>query len=308
MKDEFRVRSVLLASVRPACNQPTLTLIAIATCRSSVGLPYDWRLSPDKLEDRDGFLTLTRRRIEAAVESNGKPGIMVAHSMGNLVFRYFLEWMREQLKEEAYTRYIRQAKRRAKALRKTSEATNNKPQVVIEGMSTFLPGWMHGVVSGFDEWWSSVTNAESNDGMPTERHEKLWELAQMEGNDIFYEWLEKHIWSYVGLAAPMLGAVNPLRAVISGESMGLPMGDEDARMMELTFGSTHTVNPISTKEGFCDSWDAERWDEEPSTDEDSSKKQADTKLACLDDIYSEVEFGPLLDDNRTAPEGDPWEH
>jgi len=44
-----------------------------------VGLPYDWRLSPDKMEQRDGFLTLTRRRIEAAVQTNGKPGIMVAH-------------------------------------------------------------------------------------------------------------------------------------------------------------------------------------------------------------------------------------
>ena len=46
-----------------------------------IGLPYDWRLSPDRMEERDGFLTLTRRRIEAAVKSNGQPGIMVAHSV-----------------------------------------------------------------------------------------------------------------------------------------------------------------------------------------------------------------------------------
>jgi hypothetical protein len=272
----------------------------------SVGLPYDWRLSPDKLEERDGFLTLTRRRIEAAVESNGKPGIMVAHSMGNLIFRYFLEWMREQLKEEAYSRYIRQAKRRAKALKKAAESTK-KPQFATEGASSFLPGWMDGVVLGFDKWWSSVTHSETHDALPTERHEKLWELAQMEGDDLYFEWIEKHIWSYVGLAAPMLGAVNPLRAVLSGESMGLPLTDEDARGMELSFGSTNTVNPISTKEGFCDSWDTERWDEEPS-DDSYSKKQSDAKLACLDDIYNEVEYGPLLDDNQTRPEGDPWEH
>jgi len=48
---------------------------------SIVGLPYDWRLSPDVMEQRDGFLTMTRRRIEAAVASNGGPGIMVAHSV-----------------------------------------------------------------------------------------------------------------------------------------------------------------------------------------------------------------------------------
>ena len=48
---------------------------------SIVALPYDWRLSPDKLESRDGFLTHTRRKIEAAVEFSGMPGIMVAHSV-----------------------------------------------------------------------------------------------------------------------------------------------------------------------------------------------------------------------------------
>jgi hypothetical protein len=48
---------------------------------SIVGLPYDWRLSPDVMEARDGFLTLTRKRIEAAVATNGEPGIMVAHSV-----------------------------------------------------------------------------------------------------------------------------------------------------------------------------------------------------------------------------------
>ena len=48
------------------------------------------------------------------------------------------------------------------------------------------------------------------------RHEKLWELGQMEGETNWYEWIETHIWTYVGLSAPLLGAPNPLRAVISG--------------------------------------------------------------------------------------------
>jgi hypothetical protein len=33
------------------------------------------------MEERDGFLTMTRNKIEAAVKSNGLPGIMVAHSV-----------------------------------------------------------------------------------------------------------------------------------------------------------------------------------------------------------------------------------
>jgi Lecithin:cholesterol acyltransferase len=43
-----------------------------------IGLPYDWRLSPDKMEKRDGFLQALRRRLEAAVATQGQPGIMVA--------------------------------------------------------------------------------------------------------------------------------------------------------------------------------------------------------------------------------------
>lgn len=54
--------------------------------RSIVALPYDWRLSPDKLESRDGFLTHTRRKIEAAVEFSGMPGIMVAHSVSYSIY------------------------------------------------------------------------------------------------------------------------------------------------------------------------------------------------------------------------------
>jgi hypothetical protein len=52
---------------------------------SIIGFPYDWRLSPDIMEKRDGFLTLTRKRIEAAVKSNGEPGIMVAHSVSSKI-------------------------------------------------------------------------------------------------------------------------------------------------------------------------------------------------------------------------------
>lgn len=55
---------------------------------SIVGLPYDWRLSPDVMEKRDGFLTLTRKRIEASVAANGQPGIMVAHSVSELCHEF----------------------------------------------------------------------------------------------------------------------------------------------------------------------------------------------------------------------------
>ena len=65
------------------------------------------------------------------------------------------------------------------------------------------------------------------------KYPKLWELAKAEGDSDWIEWLGKHIWTYVGLAAPLLGAPSPLRSVLSGENMGLPFTDEEARTLEL---------------------------------------------------------------------------
>ena len=58
-----------------------------------IGLPYDWRLSPHMMEKRDGFLSHTRRRIEAAVKANGGiPGIMVAHSVSDEIGCVYVLW------------------------------------------------------------------------------------------------------------------------------------------------------------------------------------------------------------------------
>jgi len=319
---------------------------------SIIGLPYDWRLSPNMMENRDGFLTLTRKRIEAAVASNGEPGIMVAHSMGNNIFRYFLEWLKNQMHEEAYSRYIRQAERRATAMQ------NKKKGKVEENIDLMfdLPGWMGGhshsdhryntedfkktvssaknsvgdrmntladsVTSSFNDLWKSIsldqlgpvsavggqdspstpdnggrdkehynfaksyTAEKVNRSRKSDKSSQLWELAQVEGDAEWLEWINKHIWTYVGLSAPLLGAINPLRSIISGENMGLPITDEDARLMELSFGSTHTLNSISTKTGFCDN-------EEFS---DGNKNS----LACLDELIDGIEKSGNKDKN-------PWD-
>jgi len=243
-----------------------------------VGLPYDWRLSPDKMEERDGFLTLTRRRMEAAVQSNGKPGIMVAHSMGNLIFRYFLQWLRAELREEAHERLVKQAERKMRAV-KLDSATETNP---------FLPGWMQGVLPSFDEWWPTddPTSTKTNSAYG----ERLWKHAKIEGDTLWYEWIEKHIWTYVGLSAPLLGAVNPVRASISGENMGVPISEAGARILELSFGSTHTCSPVSSKSGFCDH---KKGSITNGTDRN------DAKLACLEDIFVEIE---------NSNETNPWEN
>jgi hypothetical protein len=282
---------------------------------SIVGLPYDWRLSPDIMEKRDGFLTVTRRRIEAAVAHNGEPGIMVAHSMGNNVFRYFLEWLRNEMHEEAFIRLLRMAEVREKAMKQTQckesssgagpgwvagLETERKPSEAVTYSDTIYK-MANSVVSSLDGIWQSVTGVSDDIPLNTTeeemehpilesklRRDQLWELAQAEGDDEWLEWIDKHIWTYVGLSAPLLGAINPLRAVISGENMGMPMTEKAAREMEITFGSTHTLNPISTSSGFCDMLDGDKHD------------SARSKLACLEEL--------MIGIDETSAEENPWEN
>ena len=232
---------------------------------SLLGLPYDWRLSPDKMEERDGFLTSTRYRIEAAVKSNGGiPGIMVAHSMGNVVLRYFLEWLRLEMRKETLAELMEGWERRKKS---QAQAKQQKQHQGASGSSIdasaegHRPGWVgvssststsptptptqhspqdritafaSGLKSGIDTFvktYFDEEDAESNDhkginenvesdgGTEEIQRAQLVELSKIEGDTKWLQWLQKHIWTYVGLSAPLIGAVNPLRAVLSGENM-----------------------------------------------------------------------------------------
>ena len=96
---------------------------------------YDWRLPPSKLQDRDKYFYALKKKsidvgwmergwrdgrvwlmviivvvivgiiffgcsaVEYAVELDGNKGglVVIAHSMGNGVFRYFLEWLNDEV-------------------------------------------------------------------------------------------------------------------------------------------------------------------------------------------------------------------
>lgn len=191
---------------------------------------------------------------EAAVESNGMPGIMVAHSMGNSVFRYFLEWLRVQMREEAYERYVQQASVAA-ATAATQAATNRGPfwrrralyrrlvhgPVDLEDSPSgdaqdehVLHEAEHATGPDDDDSASSEGQEEFDaDGKTSRKYPQLYELAKIEGDAEWIDWLGKHIWTYIGLSAPLLGASGPLRSVLSGENMGLPFTHEEARGLEL---------------------------------------------------------------------------
>ena len=152
--------------------------------------------------------------------------------MGNAVFRYFLIWLRQEMRHEAYEEIVKRAERRAK----------RQQQVAPQQQG----GWLSVVTSGLDELWQSYFAEEppppDASDAPADKHWQFWELAKHEGDERYMEWMEKHLWTYVGLSAPLLGAVNPLRSVISGENMGLPFSDEMARQLELSESIIHVLH------------------------------------------------------------------
>jgi hypothetical protein len=58
--------------------------------------PFDWRLSPRTLEYRDSYFTKLKQAIELNYSKNNRniPVIIITHSMGCLVFLYFLDWLK----------------------------------------------------------------------------------------------------------------------------------------------------------------------------------------------------------------------
>lgn len=55
--------------------------------------PYDWRLSFPMLQERDGYLTHLKHKIEAMHRFSGEKIVLTSHSMGSLLVHYFFAWV-----------------------------------------------------------------------------------------------------------------------------------------------------------------------------------------------------------------------
>ncbi|XP_031276955.1 phospholipid--sterol O-acyltransferase [Pistacia vera] len=71
-----------------------------------IAVPYDWRLSPSKLEERDLYFHKLKLTLETALKLRGGPSLVFAHSMGNNVFRYFLEWLKLEIAPKHYVQWL----------------------------------------------------------------------------------------------------------------------------------------------------------------------------------------------------------
>ncbi len=64
--------------------------------------PYDWRIPPSVLEERDGYFTKTMERIEKMYEDNeNKPVVLLCHSMGAKTGHYLLNFALARLGSSA---------------------------------------------------------------------------------------------------------------------------------------------------------------------------------------------------------------
>lgn len=55
--------------------------------------PYDWRVPFYYLEERDGYFSTLKVKIEAMVRREKKKAVILGHSMGNRIIQYFLNWV-----------------------------------------------------------------------------------------------------------------------------------------------------------------------------------------------------------------------
>ena len=70
-------------------------------------MPYDFRLTPDLLETRDGYFSNLKRKIEFERKRLNKRSVIITHSLGCKIFQYFLAWLEKyDFKDEGKEAYL----------------------------------------------------------------------------------------------------------------------------------------------------------------------------------------------------------
>ena len=147
------------------------------------------------------------------------------------------------MKEEAYNRYLKAHQQRMSSTSaysipgwvgglkyhyKNEDGATYGTEKKDSDYETAAKTIANSVVSSIDEWWRYYvrrnSNSETQEEETSESNEKpqsfigqdlsedpLWALAEIEGDLAWLDWLDTHIWTYVGLSAPLLGAMGPLR-------------------------------------------------------------------------------------------------
>jgi len=90
-------------STNPLTKKPTYVMAYVIRNLMDAGwdlnnlaaAPYDWRLPPSKLEERDGYFTNLKSKVESFRHHNNQKVALMGHSMGNRTIQYFLAWIKK---------------------------------------------------------------------------------------------------------------------------------------------------------------------------------------------------------------------
>lgn len=129
--------------------------------------------------------------------------LLPVDSMGNLVFRYFLEWLRVEMRQEVYAESFRRQRRRAESWKRQriqqiqQKRTPEETDGVSSGWTADLPGWISGAAEVDRQQPDDLKRKTDpkEEVLDIDTESTLWELAKEEGDEKFFEWLEKHIWT-----------------------------------------------------------------------------------------------------------------
>eukprot|EP01080_Neovahlkampfia_damariscottae_P000324 gene324-6738_t len=58
-------------------------------------MSYDWRLGFDQLQERDKYFTILKNEIELQKQIHKKKVFIIGHSLGAVLFTYFLQWIQK---------------------------------------------------------------------------------------------------------------------------------------------------------------------------------------------------------------------
>lgn len=67
--------------------------------KNLVMAPYDWRLNCLSLEKRDAYFTKLKSTIEQHVEISGEKAVIASHSLGTMIWLYFMSWVIQNKKD-----------------------------------------------------------------------------------------------------------------------------------------------------------------------------------------------------------------
>lgn len=106
-----------------------------------------------------------------------------------------------------YNESIKRQRRRAESWKRQriQKIQQVRAQISPENAETLIGGWssyLHGWISGASEDdqppsedFQKKGDIQKEDAIDIDMESQLWELAKQEGDEKFFDWLEKHVWT-----------------------------------------------------------------------------------------------------------------